>query len=128
MPLLLATDQVFARIRNVTVEHMPDGSLFPTSIPQYDPWVIREALHNCVAHQDYRLGGKINVVEHPDQLLFSNLGQFIPPSVEWMLEHQSPPENHRNQRTEEHTSELQSLNSISSAVFCLQNKKLQHQH
>src|SRR3546814_8410144 len=31
-------------------------------------------------------------------------------------------------RSEEHTSELQSLMRISYAVFCLQKKKKQHQH
>lgn len=97
IPFLLATEQLCARIRNMTLDHMPDGSLFPTPVPQYDSWVLREALHNCVAHQDYVLGGKINVVEHPDRLVFSNLGQFIPESVEWMLEYQSPPEHYRNQ-------------------------------
>lgn len=97
IPFLLATEQLCARIRNVTLDHMPDGSLFPTPVPQYDNWVLREALHNCVAHQDYVLGGKVNVVEHPDRLVFSNLGQFIPESVAWMLEHQSPPEHYRNQ-------------------------------
>jgi ATP-dependent DNA helicase RecG len=54
----------------------------------------RSALHNCVAHQDYRLGGKINVVEHPDRLVFSRTwASSSRPSVEWMLEHQSPPEH-----------------------------------
>ena len=50
-----------------------------------------------VAHQDYVLGGKINVVEHPDRLVFGNLGEFLAPNVEWMLAHQSPPEHYRNQ-------------------------------
>jgi ATP-dependent DNA helicase RecG len=97
LPFLLATERAFAKVRNVTVDHMPDGTLFPTPVQRYDNWVVREALHNCVAHQDYTLGGKINLVEHPDKLVLSNLGQFIPPSVEWMLEHQSPPEHYRNQ-------------------------------
>lgn len=97
IPFLLATDKLLSRIRNEQEESLPDGTLFPTPVPWYDPWVIREALHNCVAHQDYVLGGKINVVEHPDRLVFSNLGQFLAPSVEWMLEHQSPPEHYRNQ-------------------------------
>lgn len=97
MPFLLASDQLLARIRNEQTEYLPDGTLFPTPVPWYDTWVIREALHNCVAHQDYVLGGKINVVEHPDRLVFSNLGQFMAPNVEWMLEHQSPPEHYRNQ-------------------------------
>lgn len=116
MPLLLSTDQVFARIRNVMIEHMPDGTLFPTALPQYDRWVIREALHNCVAHQDYRLGGKINVVEHPDRLVFSNLGQFIPPSVEWMLENQSPPEHYRNQWLINGMIRLRMIDQIGSGI------------
>lgn len=97
MPLLLASEALFKRIRNVSMEYMPDGTLFPVPVSQYDSWVIREALHNCIAHQDYRMGGKVNVVEHPDWLVFTNLGVFIPPSVQWMLEHQSPPEHYRNQ-------------------------------
>lgn len=97
LPFLLATDKLLARIRNEQTEYMPDGTLFPTPVPWYDTWVIREALHNCVAHQDYVLGGKINVVEHPDRLVFSNLGEFLAPNVEWMLAHQSPPEHYRNQ-------------------------------
>ncbi len=63
---------------------------------QYDPWVIRETLHNCIAHQDYSKGGKINVVETPDSLLFANLGSFIPGSVEEMIQSDSPPEFYRN--------------------------------
>jgi len=89
--------KAFFSIRNITLDHMPDGTLFPTPVQQYDAWVLREALHNCVAHQDYLLGGKINLVEHPDRLVLTNLGQFFPVSVEWMLEHQSPPEHYRNQ-------------------------------
>jgi len=116
MPLLLSTEKVFACIRNVTIEHMPDGTLFPTAIQRYDAWVIREALHNCVAHQDYRLGGKINVVEHPDRLVFSNLGQFIPPSVEWMLEHQSPPEHYRNQWLIDGMIRLRMIDQIGSGI------------
>lgn len=116
LPLLLSSDKVFSYIRNVPVEHMPDGTLFPTAVQQYDPWVIREALHNCIAHQDYRLGGKINVVEHPDRLVFSNLGQFIPPSVEWMLEHQSPPEHYRNQWLIDGMIRLRMIDQVGSGI------------
>src|SRR3546814_4978361 len=35
-------------------------------------------------------------------------------------------EHHRRTRSEEHTSELQSLMRISYAVFCLKKKKKQH--
>ena len=116
MPWLLATDKLFSHIRNDVVEHMPDGTLFPTAVPRYDNWVIREALHNCIAHQDYRLGGKINVVEHPQRLVFSNLGQFIPPSVEWMLEHQSPPEHYRNQWLIDAMIRLRMIDQVGSGI------------
>jgi ATP-dependent DNA helicase RecG len=116
LPLLLSTEKVFGQIRNVVVEHMPDGTLFPTAIQRYDTWVIREALHNCVAHQDYRLGGKVNIVEHPDRLVFTNLGQFIPPSVEWMLEHQSPPEHYRNQWLIDGMIRLRMIDQVGSGI------------
>lgn len=115
-PFLLSSERLFARIRNVMIEQMPDGSLFPTAIQQYDPWVIREALHNAVAHQDYRLGGKINVVEYPDRLVFANLGQFIPPSVEWMLEQQSPPEHYRNQWLIDGMIRLRMIDQVGSGI------------
>jgi len=117
MPLLLAPESLFRLIRNVTLEYMPDGTLFPVPVTQYDPWVIREALHNCIAHQDYRLGGKINVVEHPDRLVFTNLGAFIPPSVEWMLEHQSPPEHYRNQWLIDGMIRLRMIDQLGSGIL-----------
>lgn len=116
IPFLLSSDRLFARIRNVTIEQMPDGTLFPIAIQQYDAWVIREALHNSVAHQDYRLGGKINVVETLDQVVFSNLGLFIPPSVEWMLQHQSPPEHYRNQWLIEGMIRLRMIDQVGSGI------------
>lgn len=116
LPFIRSTEDVFRRVRNLQLEHMPDGSLFPTPVAQYDAWVIREALHNCIAHQDYTLGGKINVVEHPDRLVFTNLGSFMPPSVEWMLEHQSPPEHYRNQWLIEGMVRLRMIDQIGSGI------------
>ena len=48
-PFLLNVDKVLARIRNLTLRELPGGTLFPLEITQYDPWVIREALHNSCA-------------------------------------------------------------------------------
>jgi ATP-dependent DNA helicase RecG len=61
---------------------MPNGTLFPNEISQYDDWVIRETLHNCIAHQDYALHGRITIVETPSDITFTNLGRFIPGSIE----------------------------------------------
>ena len=96
MPLLLNVDKVLARIRNLTFRYMPDNSLFPDEITQYDNYVIREALHNCIAHQDYALQERINVVETPDTLIFANGGSFIPKTVEAVITQDAPQRYYRN--------------------------------
>lgn len=95
-PLLLAVDRIYARIRNLKYRYIKDGTLFPDEVDQYEPFVIREAINNCIAHQDYGLGGRINVVEMEDQLIFTNLGSFIPGSVERVVQEDAPEEQYRN--------------------------------
>ncbi len=81
-PLILQVDEVSAKIRNLKYRYIKDGTLFPDEVNQYEPYTIREALNNCIAHQDYTMGGKINVVENEDGfLIFLNSGTFIPGSV-----------------------------------------------
>ena len=95
-PLLLNVNQVLARVRNLTVRELPDGTLFPVELTQYDPWVIREALHNCIAHQDYGLRGRVQVVETPHALLLTNVGGFLPGRVEAVIDQDAPLEIYRN--------------------------------
>ncbi len=95
-PFILQVDQVLARIRNLTLRMLPSGTLFPQEITQYDPWVIREALHNCIAHQDYTLGCRTSVVETPTSVLLRNCGAFLPGSVEDVIERDAPSELYRN--------------------------------
>lgn len=95
-PFLLAGDRVQKRIRNLIVRTLPSGTLFPKEITQYDPWVIREALHNCIAHQDYGLRGRISVVEFPDRVLLTNVGDFLPGDVETVIRQDAPQTLYRN--------------------------------
>ena len=95
-PLLMAGEKILARIRNLTIRELPGGTLFPVELTQYDTWVIREALHNCIAHQDYHLHGRIQVVETPDALLLTNVGTFLPGSVEEVIRQDAPLEIYRN--------------------------------
>lgn len=95
-PLILQVDRVLRRIRNLTLRALPSGTLFPQEISQYDPWVIREALHNCIAHQDYGLHGRITVVETPSSILLANAGSFLPGSVENVIRQDAPMEIYHN--------------------------------
>ena len=125
-PFLLTTDALFQRVRNLTYRYLRDSSLFPVEESQYDPWVIRELLHNCIAHQDYTLNGRINVVEQEDSLLFTNPGSFLPPSVEWVIEHDSPLDRYRNPFLARAMVELNMIDTIGSGirrVFSTQRKR-----
>lgn len=95
-PMILAVDKVYTKIRNLKYRYIKDGSLFPDEVNQYEPYSIREALNNCIAHQDYTKHGRINVVEMDDQLIFTNLGTFIPGSVEKVVKDDAPEEHYRN--------------------------------
>jgi len=95
-PFLLVGDRLLRRIRNLIVRALPSGTLFPQEIAQYDPWVIREALHNAVAHQDYRRHGRITVVEFPDRVLVTNVGDFLPGDVETVIRQDAPQALYRN--------------------------------
>lgn len=116
LPLLLVTDALFARVRNLTVRYLPPGTLFPTEVPQYDAWVIREALHNCMAHQDYALGGRVNVIEKPDELIFSNVGSFLPGNVESLLLTERSPEQYRNPCLTQAMVSLGLIDTIGSGI------------
>jgi ATP-dependent DNA helicase RecG len=95
-PFLLAGDRLLKRIRNLIVRALPSGTLFPQEISQYDPWVIREALYNAIAHQDYRRHGRIVVVECPDRVLVANVGDFLPGDVETVIRQDAPQALYRN--------------------------------
>lgn len=95
-PFLSNVDRVLSRIRNLTIRTLPSGTLFPKEVQQYDNYVIREALHNAIAHQDYALKGRIQVVETPSRLLLTNVGRFIPQSVERVIEQDAPQDVYRN--------------------------------
>lgn len=95
-PFLLAGERLLKRIRNLTVRALPSGTLFPQALSQYDNWVLREALHNSIAHQDYHHQARISVVEFPDRVLINNLGEFLPGSVMTVIEQDAPQLFYRN--------------------------------
>jgi len=97
IPLLLAVDEVYQQIRNLKYVYLRNNTMFPDEFLRYEPFNIREPLHNAIAHQDYTKAGYINAVEfEDDHLVFSNYGTFIPNSVEDVVLRDTPEENYRN--------------------------------
>ncbi|HRX22404.1 MAG TPA: putative DNA binding domain-containing protein, partial [Syntrophomonadaceae bacterium] len=95
-PLLLKTTEVLQNIRNVKYKFFPDNELLSTTVNKYDTRTILEALHNCLAHQDYGLNSRIIVTEKIDKLIFSNAGSFFEGSPDEYSIGDKTPERYRN--------------------------------
>src|SRR3546814_2825741 len=75
------------------------------------------------AAQQQNLDNILNVIRIPERTLVSHMAWatfLFRDLVQKRLDGRNP---FTNERSEEHTSELQSLMRISSAVFCLKKKK-----
>ncbi|MGE5409873.1 MAG: RNA-binding domain-containing protein [Clostridiales bacterium] len=127
-PFLLTVDQVFAKIRNLKYRFIPEeGTLFPQEVDQYEPFSIRETLNNCIVHQDYSLGGRINLVESEDSwLIFSNHGDFLPGSIENVIKSNEPFSQYRNEFLARAMVNLNLIDTVGSGIrrmFQLQRKR-----
>jgi ATP-dependent DNA helicase RecG len=97
IPFILAVDEIYKKIRNLKYRFLRDGSLFPDEFLRYDPFTIREPLHNAIAHQDYTKGAYVNITEfEDDHLVYTNIGHFLPKSVEDVVLQDSPHDIYRN--------------------------------
>lgn len=98
IPFITVADRVFSKIRNLTYRYMPNQlSLFPKETQQYDIWLLRELLNNCIAHSNYQLGGRIYVNECEDSISITNPGDFLPKTIEAVLQTTYNPPFYRNQ-------------------------------
>jgi ATP-dependent DNA helicase RecG len=95
-PLLLNTSKVLNKIRNVKYKFFPDNELLAVTVDKYDTRTVLEALHNCIAHQDYSLNSRIIVTEKIDKLIFSNAGSFFEGTPDDYLTGEKTPDKYRN--------------------------------
>ena len=124
-PFLLATQTIYEKIRNFKYRYMNPAllDLVPEELDTYDPFIIREALNNAIAHQDYGCHGMINVVEEEDKLIFTNVGSFIPNSIRNVLETNAPEEHYRNKMLANAMVELGLVDTIGSGIRRMFNKQ-----
>lgn len=128
IPFLTVTDKIFARIRNLTYRYMPNQmSLFPTETQQYDTWLLRELMNNCIAHSNYQLGGRIYInEEEEDCISIVNPGDFLPQKVETVLQKTYNPPFYRNQLLADAMVKFHMIDTATSGikkVFRIQKEK-----
>ena len=117
IPYITLSERLFGKIRNLTYRYMPNQlTLFPTETKQYDMWLLRELLNNCIAHSEYTYGGRIYLNEFEDRIILTNPGSFLPGRIEPILNPGYNPPFYRNQLLAETMVKLNMIDSQSTGI------------
>lgn len=115
-PFLLTTSQLYQRIRNIQLRLLPQDELLPVEVSKYDQKIVLEALHNCIAHQDYMRHGRVVVIEQPDRLVFENEGSFYEGAPGDYLEGNRIPRRYRNPFLAQAMAELNMIDTMGYGI------------
>lgn len=127
IPFIINVEKLKSKIRNLRYRYMVnDNTLFPNEVDQYDNYILRELINNCIVHQDYKLRGNINVMEYKDRLIITNEGNFIPETIENVLKDGFSSPYYRNQFLANAMVNLNMIDTVGSGirrVYDIQKKK-----
>ncbi|TBY68150.1 transcriptional regulator [Rhizobium leguminosarum bv. viciae] len=115
-PFLLTSSKVFARIRNIQLRLLPENELLAHEVAKYDQKVVLEALHNCIAHQDYARMARIIVTERPDRLILVNEGGFFEGEPDDYVLHDRTPLRYRNPFLTQAMTELNMIDHMGYGI------------
>jgi ATP-dependent DNA helicase RecG len=124
-PFLLTTSQLFQRIRNIQLRLLPQDELLPTEVSKYDQRTVLEALHNCIAHQDYTRHGRVAVRELPDRLVFENEGSFFEGQPDDYVEGSMLPLRYRNPFLTRAMVELNMIDTMGYGIHSMYSRQAQ---
>ncbi len=123
-PFLLNTSVLYRKIRNTQLRVLPDDQLLPVEISRYDQNIVLEALHNCIAHQDFDRNGRIVVTEMPDnRLVFENEGSFFEGSPDDYVTGNKTPRRYRNPFLAQAMTELNMIDTIGRGIYSMHFKQ-----
>lgn len=115
-PFFLNTGAIYRKIRNIQIRILPEDQLFSIEVAKYDQKILLEALHNCIAHQDYHRNSRILVTELPDRLLFENSGGFFEGLPQDYVAGTKTPRNYRNPFLVEAMVELNMIDTMGYGI------------
>ncbi|HCJ51416.1 MAG TPA: transcriptional regulator [Gallionella sp.] len=116
-PFLLNTTALYQKIRNIQLRILPDDQLLAIELAKYDQKIVLEALHNCIAHQDYTRNGRIIVTEQPDRLIFENEGAFFEGVPTDYCTGNKTPRRYRNPFLAQAMAELNMIDTMGYGIF-----------
>lgn len=115
-PFLLSTTLLYQRIRNIQLRLLPQDELIPVEVSKYDQKIVLEALHNCIAHQDYARNGRVVVTEQPDRLIFESEGGFYEGLPDEYVEGKKTPRRYRNPFLAQAMAELNMIDTMGYGI------------
>ena len=118
-PFLISTTALYQRIRNVQLRILPQDELIPVEVAKYDQRIVLEALHNCIAHQDYTRNGRVVVTERPDRLLFENVGGFFEGQPDEYIDGEKTPLRYRNPFLTQAMAELNMIDTMGYGIHSI---------
>ncbi|MBQ1628709.1 MAG: hypothetical protein II098_06070 [Treponema sp.] len=107
---------------------MPDDSLVAISVPKYDKRVFMEALHNCIAHQDYTKNSRIIVTEYKDRITFENAGSFFYGKPQEYILGTKTPADYRNPCLARAMSELGMIDTMRYGIYQMNKNQAETYH
>ena len=118
-PFLLTTTRVYQRIRNIQLRLLPQDELLSIEVSKYDQKIVLEALHNCIAHQDYSRNGRVVVTELPDRLVFENEGDFFEGQPDEYIQGHKTPRRYRNPALAQAMVELNMIDTMGYGIHSI---------
>ncbi|HNH90487.1 MAG TPA: putative DNA binding domain-containing protein [Thiobacillaceae bacterium] len=115
-PFLLNSTELYRRIRNIQVRILPEDQLVAVEVAKYDRKIVLEALHNCIAHQDYNRDGRIVVTEFPDRLVLENEGCFFEGKPADYIAGEKTPRRYRNPFLAQAMAELNMIDTMGYGI------------
>ncbi len=117
IPFITVVDKVYAKVRNLTYRYMPNQmTLFPIETRQYDASLLRELLNNCIAHQEYTIGGRIYLDEYDDTVVITNPGSFLPGDIRAVLKPGYTAPYYRNQLLADAMVKLNMIDTVQMGI------------
>ena len=116
-PFLLNSTMLYQKIRNVQLRILPEYQLLAVELAKYDQKIVLEALHNCIAHQDYTRNGRIIVTERPDQLIFESEGSFYEGQPSDYITGHKTPRRYRNPFLAQAMAELNMIDTMGYGIY-----------
>ena len=117
LPFLLNSSGLYQKIRNIQIRILPEDQLLAIELAKYDQKIVLEALHNCIAHQDYSRNGRIIVTEFPDRLVLENDGSFFEGLPADYIAGTKTPRRYRNPFLAQAMAELNMIDTMGYGIY-----------